>query len=747
MGLKQSVVIVNEFSIKNKSGKGGSRGGTPGDYVTRYMARPKATEDLTPVRLQDTDKFITRYMARKEASEQCISVEDEKERMREAQKFGGIAFGYGDVSLSDSKLRYASKDIQKEFERGKTVLKTVLSFDEEYLKSNGIVDEDFEFKERGDYRGNIDQMKLRMAIMNGLDKMSKDYDDLRYVGVIQVDTAHIHCHLAMVDAGRGNIMPDGTQRGKLSEKNKRDLRRGIDNFLDEKKKVLMMTSNVSRDKRNALCYIKKFTHKTMDEHGTPQLLMACLPEDKNLWRASTNRKEMRKANAIVRDYVEEVLKQPDSGYEEAMNSILQYADERRSREDLDNKEYRMLCKNGREQLVEDCMNGVYAVLKQIPDEERTVKTPLLDTMSMDYEELSTKAQSDEMSMFGFRLRSYNNRLEYHKKEMNKYHEYVRMYEDTPDAARSSKVLYDFFKEEEEYNQKLVGKYRHFLSFAIPDEKYEDDFTELMQYRGRMTNLRRLKDDKSLKRMNPDRAEEEGRKIYGQAGGRYAATNPNILETRLINMRLRYNRMEEDFKMKLSEYGMVMGIKDGKMVVERGEQFPFDDVKALDLHHLGYDWQEDIIIAKRNVDNFIEATDNRWEKYQAAVQYLKDSDQELMIDQLPTKDIKAMKELADSLRTNPVLPKSDVYEGYKHDSRTVSLDFDYGEDMQRAVKMTVRSVANAPDFDERRSTRSVPVIPAEAPTEPSGRRTGRNVPDVGNESPNNDLDSVRRQRGE
>ena len=59
-------------------------------------------------------------------------------------------------------------------------------------------------------------MKLRYAVYSGMERASEDYDDLHYVGTIQVDTEHIHCHLAMVDMGIGNITEDGTQRGKIS---------------------------------------------------------------------------------------------------------------------------------------------------------------------------------------------------------------------------------------------------------------------------------------------------------------------------------------------------------------------------------------------------------------------------------------------------------------------------------------------------------------------------------------------------
>ena len=67
MGLAQGIVIVNEYTI-NKGGKG-SRGSTPGDYVTNYMSRGTATETLTPVKLTEQEDYITRYMTRKDAVE------------------------------------------------------------------------------------------------------------------------------------------------------------------------------------------------------------------------------------------------------------------------------------------------------------------------------------------------------------------------------------------------------------------------------------------------------------------------------------------------------------------------------------------------------------------------------------------------------------------------------------------------------------------------------------------------------
>ena len=96
---------------------------------------------------------------------------------------------------------------------------------------------------------------------------------------------------------------------------------------------------------------------------------------------------MRKANYIVRDFVTRVLEEPDSGFKEAMRDVADYAQKRMEREDLTGEEYRRLVDSGRERIIEDCMNGVYSVLKQVPENQKQIRTPMLDIMSMDYEDM------------------------------------------------------------------------------------------------------------------------------------------------------------------------------------------------------------------------------------------------------------------------------------------------------------------------------------------------------------------------
>ena len=701
MGIKQSIVIVNEFTYK-PAGSSGTRGGSPGAYVTRYMARDRATENLGAVPVltakpygvtkYDHEGFIQDYMARESAADSVRNLSEVKEGLQ--SKRDGIAFGYGSISLTDDQLKAASRDIQRLFDSGKTVMKTVVSFDESYLKENGVIDDEFEFRQKGDYRGNLDQMKLRQAIMKGCDRLGRYYDDLRYIGVIQVDTAHVHCHLAMVDAGEGNLTPDGYQRGKITDAGKKAMRRGIDMSLDEAQRLHQVQSNVAFDRRHALCYIKKFTHKTMEQHGMSQFLMACLPEDKSMWRAGSNAKAMRKPNAIVREFVTEVLSQPDSGYREALQSVDNYCRHRQRREGFDQATYRKLYQAGQERIVTDCMNGVYGVLKQIPDSQKQVRTPMLDIMSEDYERMAMEAPSDRMIEFGFKLRSYSSRLQHHKKETHKFHDAVENYKATPDLDPMSAPLLLYLQYEEEYNAKLMCKYQHFLGFLPPGSKFEDEFENLASFKRRHNRLKAMSEDKNIEKMSSSEAERVGLETYGHRGGSLVASAPNVIEQRIQRMQTQYDQMEDQFRRDLADEGLSLEADEsGTLRVSKKKPYDFDDVKALDIHHLGYDFAYDVLVSKRNLDVFTEAADTRYELYQNAMQYLRNSGQADAVSTFPGKDVIAMKELADRMRGTSIMPSNlkESTEGTQKRSRTFRLDMDFEQNMRAAVKATVQSV--------------------------------------------------------
>lgn len=691
MGLKQDIVIVNEYTVKGLDGKG-SRGSTPGDYATRYMARNGAVEDLTPVFKRDTDTYIMRYMARNDATESIYDKSELVYELNTMDGLSGVAFSKDSVSLSEKKLKEVSKDIQQQFDEGKTVLKTVISFEGDYLKKHNILPPEFNFKQSGDFRGKIDQMKLRMAIQNGLSKMESDYDDLIYVGVIQVDTAHVHCHLAMVDRGVGNVVDGAEQRGKLLEKNKAWLRRGIDSYLDDHGKVAYLSNNVSYDRRNVKSFIKKFAHDNIYNHGQLQFIISTLPSDKTLWRASTNNKLMKKSNELVNEFVMKILDENDL-YEPSLKTIREYADYRLENEGLTQKEYKKLIDNGKKRLINECSNAIYEIIKQIDDKDLNINTPTLDLMSMDLDFLidQRKDVSDDFYEFTYRLRTYSSRLNHHKSEKNKYKEARKEFEklDTEDISDDAIAIYNLLKFEELYNDMCMAKYQYFINVIPKDDIYIDKFEEIKNYDRSLNNLTQMINDPLMSMLKPDAADRLGLEKYKQTGGRYKVINPDILNGRLERLKDKRNEAIEDFKSFLSDYSLSYD-EDTREILKKS-RYEFDDVKALDLHHLQFDFLEDIPVSKINVDNFIAVSDLRNKLLDEVGSYLSSTGQTDQISFYNVSDIRNMQKLSDQLRVNPMI-KTGVLDGSGRRRKTLTIPIDqtYNELASKAVTNVVNN---------------------------------------------------------
>ena len=698
MNINQAIVIVNEYSIKVDSE--GTRGSTPGDYVTRYMSREDAIERVAPIRINDIDNYTLRYMARRTATESLPSLDDVKQNMYN-DGYGGVAFGDNDISLSHEKVKAISADIQKCFDNGKTVMKTVISFDTNYLKQQHVIPEDFEFHRDGDFRGNVDQMKLRFAISHGMKRLSRNYDNLQWVGVIQVDTEHIHCHLCMVDKGRGRITSDGTQKGKLSAKDIQTLRRGIDLSLEEMHPVKIMSSNITQDRRNVKCYIKQYVQKEIKEHGTIQFLFACLPEDTRLWRAGTNDKRMQKANTLARNYVMQFLNDNNTLYTNALRNITQYADIRQKRESLSNQEYRKLIEQGKKRLINECVNSVYSVLKAVPKSDRTVQTPMLTAMCSDYDAIVNAKNDDKLMEFGFKLRSYSSRLEHHKQERSKYHTYAKAYEiqkQNNAVSVQSAALYDFYKFEEEYNTMLMSKYQHLLSFppivGIYKKEEKEEFQRLMIYNNRIKQLKKMRADESIRGMTADDAEKYGKDTYDVSGGRYAATAPNIINNIIQKMQNEYKRMKDDYNFALASNGLAFVDDGNNSRVVRKTVYAFNMVKSLDLHHLQYDFPYEVTISKSNIAAFTETANKRYEKFAKAIEYLQKTKQSEFVNTLPLTDVRDMYEYAKKLSDNGAIRPKTIDKPLNKQQQnvyTISLNNDYSKNIQFAIQNTVQSM--------------------------------------------------------
>lgn len=565
------------------------------------------------------------------------------------------------------------------------MLKTVISFDEAYLKRHGIVDQAFHCRDRGDYRGHIDQMKLRMAIMHGLDRMSagsSGFDDLRYVGVLQVDTEHVHCHLAMIDAGTGTLTKNGTQRGKLLDRHKTRLRRGIDTWLDQKQAVAHLSSAVGYERRNVTTFMKRWGHERIRAEALPQFLLACLPDDRTLWRAGSRDARMRKANQLVTDLVVEQLERPGSPMPAAMATIVGYADQRRDSEDLSTEDWQRLIDRGRDQIIERAVNGVYQALRALPEAELRVRTPMLEIMSMDYARMAALASErqtqprdergaeTDLVSFGFRLRGYASRLRHHTDRAAAYRDLAHQWERAEKASvatEDSRPLYDFYRFEADFHRRLTSKYQQLLPFLTDVGQWYDQQRDVADYGQRLLSLIALRHDTALQRMTlAERAEQVGREIYDQPGGRYLTTGQAgraVLDSRIATMKRIYRERLDTLRADLSSSGLTLRIGPaGASAAEHDEpsseltvvplpQYGFDEVKGLDLHHLGYDFPHDVEIGPTAHRSFVTAATERRRLLLAAMTYLDESGQPEAIPDLPVDDVAAMTRVSRELSSS------------------------------------------------------------------------------------------------
>ena len=671
MNLSQGIVVVNEYTIGDGKGNG-SRGGTPGDYVLRYMSRKGATEPHGAALVHDQDTYITKYMTRKDAAESISDKADVK--IRDAGRLGGMAFSEKTLSLSDEQLRVCSKDIQKAFDDGHTVLKTVLSFDTDYLIENKVLPEGFTAKERGDFKGQVDQMRLRSAIVHGLSKISPDYDDLRYVGVIQVDTLHVHCHLAMCDFGRGILTADGTQKGKLSQRQMQQIKRGVDLALDESREVQHASHFARLESRNVQTFLKNHTYNQILLYGAPQKLLTHLPEDETLWRASSNRKEMKKANKLCRDYVEYVFKTEPGRLREAERHLKEYADIRGHREGLSDEQKKALFDRGREDMVKGCMNSVYQMLRSVPKERRRTSTPFLDLTSQpvffpDYQ--------GGLQDFVYRAGAYSSRLHRHKRECARMASFAGDYEKAKEAGNvsdGSDALYQFFLFEQRYHDMLAEKYSRFLFFMPPTDEFADEFLKLQKESERVENFRRFLKDPSAKKMLPVNAEQYGRDTYGIYGGRFLCSDPDMLYGRFEKLQDSFEKHREAFDMRLSKAGLSVSVdENGNGVFSPGYRYSFAEVRALDLHELRGDFSGGFSFDAKAAEDFIKTASERFDKYEAACEYLIMSGQPDMLRFLPGDDIYQMHDVSERILSGKPIPPAIIYAEPVSVHKTVMLD--------------------------------------------------------------------------
>lgn len=270
MSLKKDIVIRNQFSNKYyaKGKSKGSRGGSFDSYIVGYMARDDASDALHPVNVNQVQPFLPDVnasvvlndrllgLAGRNASEvdpfKYYDVYSDDTRVREL-KYDGLAFNQNTLSLSYQDTINESAVIQNAFEEGHTAQKLIISFTDDYLIENGILPKDFRLENRGDHFGNVDQLKLRRGIQAGMERMLNQgkFVDPKWIGLVQLDTKHVHAHLVVVDQAFSDLRlkEDGLDRGKVYKLEKDVFRFGCDQTLKALKPMHSFMTQVNMEEK------------------------------------------------------------------------------------------------------------------------------------------------------------------------------------------------------------------------------------------------------------------------------------------------------------------------------------------------------------------------------------------------------------------------------------------------------------------------------------------------------------------
>lgn len=649
MGLSQSIVIRSEFSVPDGHG-GGSRGATPGRYVLDYMSRDDKVESLAPARLTEDDDLSERYDARLDMIRDDRDVRRLPERLARSTRRGGVAMGgfpdgSWDVSMSHRQALDASRRIQRDFEEGRTVIKTVVSFTEDYLRDRGVLREGFSCDRRGAYRGNVDQLKLRNAIVGGMDRLGRTFDALMWVGVVHVDTRHVHCHLAMVDEGPGRMAEDGTQRGKLSARQLDALRSGVDDTLLELTPVHVMTMDVGAERDNVRSFVKRAAYEEIAGRGFAQLLVASLPDDGRPWRFGTGEPRMARADALARAFVGHVLDDDAS-----RGRVVPTDDEEGER------------------IVADCADAVYDVVAELPrSRARRVGTAMSAVAGSTTDELAASRNDDPAFEFGLRTRVVAERVQRHASERRKWRERVREFDEAPVRVEAAWALRRLYAEEEEYHAMLLAKYRSMLAPTSAEESLWELADEVGDVSDRLVDLAEM--------AGPARDDE--------------------LDAMSEELGARRAELMGELVTRAESLGLSVTDDGTRPVVERPDEYPLSMTRALDLHDLDYDFPDDVTVPADCVEAFEERCRMREQALGEALDYLRGSGQQAFASMLPVDDVSRMRARADELAGDARV-EARRGAGRVTPHRSVSLDDDHVSRMREAVLERLEASVRVPD---------------------------------------------------
>ena len=264
-----------------------------------YMDRPEAISSRSDLRDYDIFGTYQEYMGNPEKSTGLFNDED---------------------YISSAEKEQIKKIFNQSGKQGGILYQTVLSFEPEWLKENGIMDSD------GHIHEDLLREYTRIAVNTIQEK--EDMKSFVWTAAVHYNTAHPHIHIAMVDPnpswipGRGRCKVDAEgnlyQRGKWKESTmaaaKSRIVNKVLNLADTNKEI----NEIMRDRIIYQGKVNSF-HRDYDPQieGAFSDLLQSLPENMRLWKYGNNAMDLYRSqidyisDMILKNYFEEDLKDLD----------------------------------------------------------------------------------------------------------------------------------------------------------------------------------------------------------------------------------------------------------------------------------------------------------------------------------------------------------------------------------------------------------------------------------------------------
>lgn len=527
MDLSKHVVIRSKF--------GAQAGGTPGQYIRTYTSRENATEALTPYSDQNLiAAFYRSQYERRQANQAVVEKAGTRDGLKVVNEHitpqSSRLFGSEGYVYSTQQFEEAIEKTEGALERGHTLITPVISFTHAYLVENKVVPEDFPEprEEKGeDYRGYVDQLKLRRSITEGMKEMTRSmqFVDPIWTGSIHLDTQNVHCHVTLIEGGPHYEVPESRRvrvpkkewtlqpSGQMHESVIKDERgRIVYEDLGERGKINQQARDQFRQGLNReLVYLRDYTpyiskdnpHYTMEQQYSGLLELSNtklslqlmrvyqhLPEDRGLWKYPSTNPRMLEANREAERFTELLKKDHPLAL-----GLHQYKRTLKAQAKHIPSEHQRLYEQTKEQDLHDILiNRLYDRLRKtkvvskeepLPKDTRDetyvrevvyteqlkhsmIQEQMLKDLLADAHQGNSKLQEGTVRSLSleYRLRAYSSRFDAAKEEAGLYDYLKEEYETFEEEGRvssDSKPMYEFYEVESRYYNGVMDKYRYLLN--------------------------------------------------------------------------------------------------------------------------------------------------------------------------------------------------------------------------------------------------------------------------------------------